>query len=93
MRSIINISLPETLSSLVEEYVVAGNYASKSEFFRYLLRQYSESEALKHLKTSQSQIAKGQGQVLRSLKGLRQWKSSTHPNSPKNIVKSPNKLN
>ena len=36
----INISLPETMADHVEAAVTSGAYASKSEFFRMLLRGY-----------------------------------------------------
>ena len=39
MRTI-NISLPKTMADNVEEAVKSGAYASKSEFFRMLLRGY-----------------------------------------------------
>ena len=40
MRSIVNISMPEGMIKLIEEGVAEGGYASKSEFFRMLLKQW-----------------------------------------------------
>ncbi len=44
MRNIMSISLPLSLTTVVEKEVKRGNYASKSEFFRYLLRQWMEGK-------------------------------------------------
>jgi len=71
MRQIINISLPQNMSIIVDNLVDKQNFASKSEFFRHLLRLYLETQTLKSLKSSSAQIAKGQGQMLNSLKDLR----------------------
>lgn len=71
MRTIINISLPQELNKQVEKAVKSGRYASKSEFFRSLLRLWEEEQLLKELKESQKEIADGKGKVLKSLKDLR----------------------
>lgn len=71
MRNIINISLPEALSREVEREIKKGKYASKSEFFRDLLRSWKEEQLLKELRESQREIIAGKGKVLRSLKDLR----------------------
>jgi len=42
MRNIVNISLPKELNKEVEKAVRSGRYASKSEFFRYLIRLWKE---------------------------------------------------
>lgn len=71
MRQIINISLPPTLANLVNTAVNSGKYSSKSEFFRSLLRNWEEEQALKNIKLSEKQIRQGKGILLRSLKELR----------------------
>ncbi len=71
MRNIINISLPKEMTKQVEKAVKSGNYASKSEFFRDLLRTWEEEQVLKELRESQREIAAGEGKVLHSLKDLR----------------------
>ncbi|MBI3559221.1 hypothetical protein HY085_02395 [Candidatus Gottesmanbacteria bacterium] len=43
----LNISLPETLAVLVDREVSGGLYASRSEFFRTLLRMYETLVARK----------------------------------------------
>lgn len=71
MRDIINISLPKALSKDVEAAVKKGKYATKSEFFRDLLRLWKEEQLLDELRKSQKEVAAGQGRILRSLKSLR----------------------
>jgi len=71
MRKIINISLPEELNKEVNVAVKSGRYATKSEFFRDLLRLWREEKLLQELKQSQDEIAKGKGKILKSLRSLR----------------------
>ena len=70
MRAIINISLPEQLSAIVNQAVKSGNYSSKSEFFRSLLKNWMEDKLLYDLKKSQTEIKLGKGKLLKSLKDL-----------------------
>lgn len=58
------------MAKAVEKEVKTGNFASKSEFFRSLVRNWEENRLLKELKESQREIADGKGKVLRSLKDL-----------------------
>jgi len=71
MRQIVNISLPPALAKEVDAEVKNGNYASKSEFFRDLLRAWRRAELVKELKASQREILKGKGKTLKSLRDLR----------------------
>ncbi|MFC1757102.1 type II toxin-antitoxin system ParD family antitoxin [Patescibacteria group bacterium] len=71
MRSIINISLPKKMVKIVEEEVKSGSFASKSEFFRSLIRNREEEKLLKELEESRRDFAQGKFKVLRSLKDLR----------------------
>lgn len=71
MRSIINISLPKELTKEVEKAVQSGQYASKSEFFRSLLRLWKEQQLLEEILESEKEFAQGKGKILRSLKDLR----------------------
>ena len=71
MRTIVNISLPTNLANDVEKAVQEGLYASRSEFFRDLLRDWKENKILKELRKSQLAIKQGKGHVLKSLKDLR----------------------
>jgi len=71
MRTILNLSLPQDMALVVDAAVDSGNYASKSEFFRALLRDWMESCLLSGLKTSQKELKSGKGRLLKSLKTLR----------------------
>lgn len=70
MRSVINISLPKSMADLVEKEVKSGNFATKSEFVRTLVRKWEEDTLLRELKESQREISRGRGKILRSLKDL-----------------------
>ena len=71
MRTVVNISLPEELFKEVEKAVKSGQYASKSEFFRSLLRLWKEQELLNEIRESEKEFAAGKGKVLKSLKELK----------------------
>lgn len=71
MRSIINISLPEKMTKAVEENVRRGNFSSKSEFFRMLLRLWMEGKLAQELEESRKELHRGKGKLLKSLKDLR----------------------
>jgi len=71
MRNIVNISLPKSLNKMVEEEIKSGGYASKSEFFRFLLRLWREKELGKELKEDRKRFEAGEGKTLRSLRNLR----------------------
>lgn len=71
MRAVINISLPSQLSLAVEEIVSNGRFASKSEFFRLLLRNWiEENEIAEELRQSRKELKLGKGKLLKSLKDL-----------------------
>jgi len=71
MRKIINISLPAELNREVDKAVKSGRYATKSEFFRDLLRLWEEQKLLNEIRESEKEFAAGKGKVLKSLKQLR----------------------
>ena len=71
MRSIINISLPPHLSNIVTKAVKTGDYTSKSEFFRDLLRMWMENNLYKELEQSRKELKTTKGKLLTSLKDLR----------------------
>ena len=71
MRNVINISLPQELTKEVEAAVRSGQYASKSEFFRDLLRLWKKQQLLDEIMGSEKEFAAGKGKVLRSLGDLR----------------------
>ena len=71
MREIINLSLPAQTVKAVKKAVKEGNYATTSEFFRRLLRDWQEGKLLNELLESRREIESGSGRTLRSLKDLR----------------------
>lgn len=71
MRTIVNISLPVQLGSVVDEAIASGHYASKSEFFRNLLRMWMEGKLASEIEESREELKAGKGKLLHSLKDLR----------------------
>ncbi len=68
MRNIVNISLPQLLVKEVEQEVRDGGFASKSEFFRHILRQHRMA---RELESDRKEFERGKGKVLKSLRDLR----------------------
>ena len=71
MRSIVNISLPTQLNSLIEKELSKGRFASKSEFFRNLVRLWLEGKLMYDLEESRQELKAGKGKLLKSLSDLR----------------------
>ncbi|MDP3962306.1 MAG: ribbon-helix-helix domain-containing protein [bacterium] len=71
MRTIINISLPNSLAKEVKNEVKEGNFASTSEFFRHLLRLWNTEKMYRDLQISKKEFKKGNFKVLKSIKDLR----------------------
>ena len=71
MREVINISLPPPMAKTVKTAVKTGSYASTSEFFRDLLRDWQEGKLLTELNKSRLEIVAGKGKILKSLEDLR----------------------
>lgn len=71
MRAVVNISLPLKLNKVVDDVVSEGKYATKSEFFRSLLRLWMEGKLAGELEESRKELKSGKGKLLRSLKDLR----------------------
>lgn len=71
MRAVVNISLPTQLNTVVEEEVSTGKYASKSEFFRSLLRSWMDARLATELEESRKELKVGKGKILSSLSDLR----------------------
>lgn len=72
MRTIVNISLPNEMSLVIDRMVASGKFASKSEFIRSLLRDWMENNLYGELEKSHRELASGKGKLLRSLKDLRE---------------------
>ncbi len=71
MRTIINISLPPELNEVVKKAVKRGKFATKSEFFRALVRLWEVGKLAEELEESRRELARGKGKLLRSLTKLR----------------------
>lgn len=71
MRNIVNISLPKEMVKAVEENMKESNYATKSEFFRALLRMWLENKLVRELEESRKELRAGKGKLLKSLKTFR----------------------
>ena len=71
MRQIINISLPESMAEYVNKAVKKGKFASKSEFFRHLIREQSQDDAVNEVLQSHRQMKNDQKILLRSFKELK----------------------
>ncbi|OGM26893.1 hypothetical protein A2962_04485 [Candidatus Woesebacteria bacterium RIFCSPLOWO2_01_FULL_39_61] len=71
MRAVINISLPQQMVNIIDESVKSGKFASKSEFFRHLIREWHDNKLLRELEQSRLEFASGKAKVLKSLKSLR----------------------
>jgi len=54
----------------VKEHVKEGRYATVSEFFRKLVRDWQEDRLLRELKQSQAEFKAGKYKVLKSFKDL-----------------------
>jgi len=71
MRNVVNISLPEKMVKVIKKEVKAEGYASVSEFFRYLIREWNTNKLAEDLKKDRLKFEAGKGKVLKSLKDLR----------------------
>ncbi len=71
MRQIISISLPKPMLDLVDKEIKEKSYTNKSEFFRSLIRQWSDQKAVDEILESRRQAKLGHKYLLTSLKDLR----------------------
>jgi Arc/MetJ-type ribon-helix-helix transcriptional regulator len=71
MRQIITISLPKSMADTVNQAVKTKSYVNKSEFFRYLIRDWSEKELTNQTLESNQQMKRGEKTLLKSFKGIR----------------------
>ena len=70
-RTIVNLSLPPEIKEEADVAVKSGRFATRSEFFRNLMRLWREEEALRELREGQVEIVRGKAKRLGSLKDLR----------------------
>lgn len=72
MRTIVNISLPASLTKEIERGVKDLHFASKSEFFRHLVREWLSGYLVLELDKSRAEYKKGKAKKLTNVKNL--WK-------------------
>jgi len=70
MRQIINISLPPKMAKAVHKEVKEEGFASVSEFFRYILREWHTNKLAKELKQQTKDFNAGKGIELKSFSDL-----------------------
>lgn len=70
MRSVLNISLPQSLTHEVDRAVKARHFASKSEFFRYLLREWLAGRLANELEEGREEYRRGKTKKLYSTKEI-----------------------
>ena len=66
-----NISLPLTMAEEIKKEVTEGKFATVSEFFRDLVRNWQEERFVREIKQSEKEIRAGNFVRLKSLKDLR----------------------
>lgn len=71
MRTVLNVSLPQSMAQMVREEVERGKYASVSEFVRKLVRDWEEERVLSDIRNGEEEYKKGKAKVLKSLANLR----------------------
>ena len=71
MRSIVNISLPESMVKTIKKDVKEGEFSSTSEFIRHLIRLWNSKKLGDELKADRLKFEAGEGTLLKSLKDLR----------------------
>jgi len=71
MRDVVNISLPKEMTLAVEKMVKKEGFSTKSEFFRYIIREKLEEEDLyRRVQISEAEFKAGKGKLLKSLADL-----------------------
>ena len=71
LRNIINISLPYEMADEVRREVRAGGFATTSEFFRAIWRDYKKARLAQELREEREAFHRGEGKTLKSLRDLR----------------------
>ncbi|TAK03763.1 ribbon-helix-helix protein, CopG family [Patescibacteria group bacterium] len=70
MRNVVNISLPAELNAVVDREVKGKHYASKSEFFRHLLRDWMAGRLLVDLQEGEKEFTAGKAKKLKKIDEL-----------------------
>ncbi|MFZ3073673.1 MAG: ribbon-helix-helix protein, CopG family [Minisyncoccales bacterium] len=68
---VVSMSLPKQLDEQIEKEARIGNFVSKSEFVRFLVRLWQEDKLAKEIDEAEKDIAAGRIKEIKSLKELR----------------------
>ena len=71
MRTIVNISVPDTVAKEIKQTAKQRGFATVSEYMRYLVRQERERELAGSLLKDKLLFEQGKGKVLKSLRDLK----------------------
>ena len=64
--------MPKNLAIAAKKIIEEEKFATKSKFFRHLLRLKLESRLVKELAESRKELAAGKGKLLESIKSLQE---------------------
>lgn len=70
MRTTVNISLPKKLKENIDKTVQKGNYSSRSEFIRSIIRRWQEDKVVRRIYESKTQADEGKAKKLSSIDDL-----------------------
>ncbi|MFA6304527.1 MAG: ribbon-helix-helix domain-containing protein [Patescibacteria group bacterium] len=70
MRQVINISLPQEMAKELRVNFKKEGFATVSEFFRHLLREWQINKLLREVKKGREEIKAGKGVKIKSMKDL-----------------------
>jgi Arc/MetJ-type ribon-helix-helix transcriptional regulator len=70
-RKVMSISITPEIAKRIDGILSEGQYISKSELFRDMLRSWEDSRIRFQVENSRKEIIKGRTKALKSLKDLR----------------------
>ncbi len=70
MRSVISISLPLTITKSIEQDMKEEHFASKSEFFRHLYRDWRATKLARELADEDRKLKPGDVKVMKKVSDL-----------------------
>ncbi len=70
MRSVISISLPATITKSIEQDMKTEHFASKSEFFRHLYRDWRAAKLAREFAEEDKNLKPGDTKVMKKVTDL-----------------------
>ncbi|MCX6737368.1 MAG: ribbon-helix-helix domain-containing protein [Candidatus Parcubacteria bacterium] len=70
-RKVMSISVTPEIAKRIDGILSEGQYLSKSELFRDMLRSWEDSKIRFQVENSRKEIIKGKARILKSLKDLK----------------------